>query len=111
LSFSIAPIGKINHPCIPCCDIIASLKQGAKIMEYTFKELGIEIKDYDGMHVSQVVPSIVNHVANKVTLSDYGHPMPSIESLYDWPATIVDFVNHKVRLIAASYEVWEAINT
>ena len=80
-------------------------------MQYTFKELGINIKDYDGMSPYDAVPQIINHAANKITLSDYGHPMASVESLYNWPATIVDFVQHTVTTIPASFEVWEAINS
>ena len=78
-------------------------------MILTFAELGIKATDYNGMHVSQAVPEIINIAANAITGAAYMHPDTKIEALYDWPATIVDFIHHRVEVIASTYDVWIAI--
>jgi hypothetical protein len=78
-------------------------------MILTFAELGINAADYNGMHVSQAVPAIINIAANRITLSQYAHPHTNVEALYDWPATLIDFTNHTVEVIPSSYDVWIAI--
>ena len=81
-------------------------------MILTFAELGINAAEYNGMHVSQAVPAIINVAADKINLACYGgHPHTGIESVYNWPATLVDFVNHTVELIPESYVNWMLINS
>jgi hypothetical protein len=80
-------------------------------MILTFAELGINIADYNGMHASQAVPAIINVAADAITGAKYMHPATHTETLYDWPATMIDFINHTVQVIPASYDVWVPLNT
>lgn len=78
---------------------------------YTFAELGIKIADYNGMLASRAITLIINHVADRITMSQYAHPATSIETLYDWPATLVDMVNHRVKLLPIDADLYMKINS
>ena len=80
-------------------------------MIYTFAELGINVKEFNGMHVSQAVPAIINLAADRITMAKYQHPDTTVETLYNWPASLIDFVNHTIEVIPASYDAWMHINT
>lgn len=80
------------------------------MLTLTFKELGINVADYNGVHVSQAVPEIINIAADKVTMAQYRHPDTIIETLYDWGAALVDFTRHTVSLPATPFDTWMQIN-
>jgi hypothetical protein len=80
-------------------------------MILTFAELGINVADYNGMSVTQAIPAIINHAANRITLSEYAHPATNIETLYNWPASIIDLINHTIEVIPAAYDGWMLINS
>ena len=79
-------------------------------MILTFKELGITAADYNGMHITEAVPALINIAADRITMAQWQQPPTSIEMLYDWNASIVDFVNHTIKVIPSSYDVWAMLN-
>lgn len=79
-------------------------------MILTFAELGIDVAEFNGMHVSQAVPAIINIAANAITMSQWNHPQTSVETLYNWPASLVDMVNHTIEVIPAAYDAWMLVN-
>ena len=80
-------------------------------MILTFAELGIKASDFNGMHVSEAIPAIINIAADRITMAQWQHPVTSVETLYNWPASIIDIVNHTITLIPAAYDAWMIINT
>lgn len=79
-------------------------------MVLSFKELGINVRDYDGMSFGRAVSLIINLVADRITMAQWQHPVTAVETLYNWPATVIDFVNHSVEVVPQSSEVWGLIN-
>lgn len=77
----------------------------------TFKELGIDVADYNGMHVSQAVPAIINVAADRITMAQWGHPPTAIETLYAWSYAIVNFTLQRIELPAAPFDQWMEINS
>ena len=80
-------------------------------MILTFAELGIDVADYNGMHVSQAVPAIINVAADRITMAQWQHPVTSVETLYDWAAAIVNFTLQRIELPAAPFDAWMLINS
>ena len=80
-------------------------------MILTFAELGINVADYKDMHITQAVPAIINIAADRITLAQWQHPVTTVETLYNWPASLIDFINHTIEVIPAAYDAWMVINT
>ena len=78
-------------------------------MIFTFKELGINISEYNGTSAQQASADIINKAANLITLSQYGHPATSVEMLYDWENSTVDFVAREVKIIPLDFNRWAAL--
>jgi hypothetical protein len=77
----------------------------------TFQELGIDVADYNGMHVSKAVPAIINHAADRITMAQYQHPVTAIETLYDWAYALVNFTLQRIEIPAAPFDTWATINS
>ena len=80
-------------------------------MILTFAELGIKASDFNGMHVTQAIPAIINIAADRITMSQWQHPVTAVETLYNWSASIIDIVNHTIEVIPAAYDEWMIVNT
>ena len=79
-------------------------------MILTFQELGIKASDYNGMSFGMAVSNIVNVMADRITMAQWQHPVTAVETLYDWPNAIIDFVNGTINVPPASVDIWNAIN-
>ena len=77
----------------------------------TFQELGIDVADYNGMHVSEAVPAIINIAADRVTMAQWQHPITSVETLYAWAYAIVNFTLQRIELPATPFDTWMQINS
>lgn len=80
-------------------------------MILTFSELQINASDYDDMTAHDARASVINLAGDRVNGSWNPHAHTSVESLYDWAKSQVDFVNHTVKLIAKDYHDWMVINS
>ena len=80
-------------------------------MILTFAELGIKVSDFNGMHVTQAIPAIINIAADRITMAQWQHPVTAVETLYNWSASIIDIVNHTIEVIPAAYAEWMIVNT
>lgn len=79
-------------------------------MVLTFAELGINAADYNGMDAGTARASVINTMADRITLAQYQHPVTAVETLYDWANGIVDFVKHIINVPPASVDIWSAVN-
>lgn len=80
-------------------------------MILTFAELQITMADYNGMNARDARASVINLAGDRVNGNWNNHAYTSVESLYDWSKSQVDFVNHTVTLIASPYDSWVLINS
>ena len=80
-------------------------------MILTFAELQITAADYNGMEARDARAAVINLAGDRVNGMWNTHAHTSVESLYDWAKSQVDFVNHTVKLIASPYAAWVLINS
>ena len=80
-------------------------------MILTFAELNITAADYNGMDARSARAAMINLMGDRVNGTWNRHAATSIESLYDWPNAIVDFVKHTINVPPSSVGTWMLINS